>query len=147
MELDRTVSDQPAAVPPIMIAGQATVVGPDDKLVLTLPSSMTQEQVTDVLDGLSPFFGPGQVFLLWGGIEMAVVRRELPPPDVLRDPPSDTGEWYAPGVLKPPQARQFPEMTAWREARIAEGARVLTTEEWLEASDARQQGAHRGEER
>lgn len=42
----------------------------------------------------------------------------------------DASEWWAPGVLKPSQAIEYPEMKAWRAARIAEGARVLTAAEW-----------------
>lgn len=39
-------------------------------------------------------------------------------------------EWWSPGVLKPSRAMEYSETKAWRAARIAAGARVLTPEEW-----------------
>lgn len=41
------------------------------------------------------------------------------------------GEWWSHGVLKPPMVREYPETTAWRAEQVANGARVLTTDEWL----------------
>lgn len=42
-------------------------------------------------------------------------------------------EWWSPGVLKPSLAMEYPEVGAWRDERIAEGARVMTEDEWRAA--------------
>lgn len=65
----------------------------------------------------------------------AEVLRRFPSRDTPAPPPQHHsvffGEWWSRGVLKPPMIREYPETTAWRAQQVANGARVLTTDEWL----------------